>query len=245
MIQITLPLRISRARFAIGVLTAAFAFTAGCNFSFGTKKVTIGAKDEVRYSGTATEAEATALGESLKTQGYLQDKGVTVVLAKEANGTTISFVVQDGAWDNEDNIPTFESMVRTAGPAVGGLPIKLQFMNSKLEAKRDMVVHPNLKVGTDEVSYSGTATEQDAKALAESLKSIGYFQDKGYLVLLSKGSGGTVVSFVIQEGGWNDESIVEQFGIIGHSIAPAVGGAPIKVRLLSTSLKKEKEIPVS
>ncbi|MGA2185419.1 MAG: hypothetical protein ABSH47_20550 [Bryobacteraceae bacterium] len=248
--ETTLPLRIRGAGLALGVLTAtfAFAFTVGCsfNFSVGTKKVTIGTRDEVRYSGTATEEQARALGASLKTQGYLQDQGVTVVLAKGSDGTIVSFVVQDGYWNNDDILPAFEQMVRTAAPAVGGFPIKLQYMNSKLEVKKETVVHPSLTVGAnDEIRYSGTATEQEAKALGEALKSVGYLEDRGVTVLLSKGSGGTVVGFAVQDGAWNDEDTVATFEKIGRSVAPAVGGVPIKVRLLNTRLQKQKEIAVS
>ncbi len=248
MYQITSLRRTRGSLLALGILTATFIFslTVGCSCSIGTQSVTIGAKDEVRYSGTATAAEAKALGDNLKTQGYLQDQGVTVVLAKGTDGSAVGFVVQEGAWDNDDNVAVFEQMTRAAAPTVGGLPIKLQLMNSKLEVKKEGVVHPNLKVGSnDEISYSGTATEQDAKALGEQLKSIGYLQDQGFTILLSKGTGGTVVGFVVKEGGWNDDSIVAQFEQIGHSIAPSVGGVPIKVRMLNTHLHKQKEIPIS
>ena len=40
--------------------------------------VTIGTKDQVVYSGTATANDATALGNALKTAGYFQDRGVTI-----------------------------------------------------------------------------------------------------------------------------------------------------------------------
>jgi hypothetical protein len=246
--ETSLPRRVRGAWLATGILTAAFALacTTGCSFSVGTKKVIIGTKDEVRYSGTATEAEAKALGESLKAQSYLQDQGVTVVLAKGSDGTAVAFVVQDGAWDNDDNYAVFEHMVRTAGPTVGGFPIKLQYMNSKLEVKKEQVVHPYLTVGAnDEIGYSGTATEQEAKALGEQLKSIGYLQDHGTTILLTKGAGGTIVSFVVQDGAWNDADTVAKFEENGKAIAPSVGGPPIKVRMLNTVLRKQKEIPIS
>src|SRR5260370_491637 len=83
-------------------------------------------------------------------------KGVTVVLAKGSGGTAVGFVVQEGAWDNDDNYAVFEHMVRLAGPAVGGFPIKLQFMNPKLEVKKEMTVHPYLTEGAnDQIGYSG------------------------------------------------------------------------------------------
>jgi hypothetical protein len=176
----------------------------------------------------------------------LQDSGVTVVLAKGTDGATIGFVVKEGAWDNDDNYAVFEYMVRMAAPTVGGFPVKLQYLNSKLEVKKEAVVHPYLTVGTnDQIGYSGTATEQEAKALGEELKSINYLQGHATTVLLSKGPGGTVVSFVVQDGSWNDEDTVAKFGEIGGSIAPSVGGVPIKVRMLNTVLRKQKEIPIS
>ncbi len=136
---------------AIGVVTAvfAFAFTCGCNLV--AKKITIGSKDEVRYGGTATAQEARALGESLKTQGYFQDNDVIVVLTKGPDGTIITFIVVEGTWNNDNLLPVFEQMVRTAGPAVGGLPIKLRFAsgqsrlqeqtNSPLDIKKEILVH--------------------------------------------------------------------------------------------------------
>jgi len=231
----------------MGILTATFAFsmTVGCSCSVGTNSVTIGTKDEVRYSGSATMEEAKALGESLKKQAYLTDTGVTIVLAKGAEGTKVGFVVKDGAWDDEDNYPVFEHMVRTAAPTVGGFPIKLQYLNTKLEVKKEQPVQAYMAVGTDQVGYTGTATEAEAKALADQLKSIGYLQDHGTMVLLSKGASGTVVSFVVQDGAWSDEDTVAKFAEIGGAIAPSVGGKPIKVRMLNTSLKKQKDIPVS
>ncbi len=245
--QNTHALRPRSARLAVGIatVTLAFAFTVGCSFSAGTQSVTVGTKDEVRYSGTATQAEATALGQSLKTQGYFQDRGTSVVLTKGSGGTVIGFVVQDGYWDKEDVYATFEQMARTAAPVVGGFPVKLQFLSTRLEMKKELDVHPVYMAGTDEVRYGGTATEQDAKALADALKSLDYLQNRGVTVLIRKGASGTVVGFAVQDGAWNNDETVGTFEKIGEAIAPAVGGAPIRVQLLNTLLEKQKEIPIS
>ena len=241
--KITHPRPVRCVVFA-GALTAlALAFTAACSLSPGMQKVNIG-KDEVRYTGTATEQEAKALGDSLKTQGYFEDRGTTVVLSKGTGGTIVSFVVRDGYWDKDEVYPAFEQMTRAAAPVVGGFPIKLQYMNTQLDAKRTTEVHPVYLAGNDEVRYSGTATEQDAKALADSLKTIGYLQNRGVTVLLSKGGSGTMVGFAVQDGAWNNDETVATFGRIGQAIAPAVGGAPLKVRMLNTKLEKQKEIPI-
>src|SRR5689334_1268591 len=83
-------------------------------------------------------------------------------------------------------------------------------------------------VGTkDEVQYKGTATKQEAEALGAALKQQEYFQDHGATVVLSKGSEGTILSFVVKDGVWNDEKMVTGFGILAHALAPTVGGLPI------------------
>ena len=87
-------------------------FTA-VHFYQNGRKVIIGTQDEVFYSGSATKDQATALGNALKGDGYFQDKGVTVLLDKESSGTTISFVVKDGFWNQAG---TLLRLKRLRGP---------------------------------------------------------------------------------------------------------------------------------
>jgi hypothetical protein len=88
---------------AFGVGLAALAVILGGIVGFEMlrrgPKVTIGTKDEVYYSGSAAKEDAQTLGAALKTSGFFQDKGVTVLLSKGEGGSIVSFVVQDGAWD--------------------------------------------------------------------------------------------------------------------------------------------------
>lgn len=101
-------------------------------------KVIIGTKDEVQYSGFATEADARALGDALKSIGYFQDRGVTAVLTKNRNGCTISFVVKDGFSGDSAHVALFEQIARQVAPAVGGLPLKLRLVNSMLESQKEL-----------------------------------------------------------------------------------------------------------
>ncbi len=102
--------------------------------------VTIGTKDKVVFSGTATNNDATALGNALKTAGYFQDNGAMVLLNKTASSTTISFAVQDGAWNNATDVSEFETLVRTVASSVGGLPIDMRLVNTTLVIEKDEVV---------------------------------------------------------------------------------------------------------
>ncbi len=64
-------------------------------------------------------------------------------------------------------------------------------------------------------------------------------------VILSKGSNGTIISFVVRDGFWDDPKNVDGFATLGRALAPTVGGLPIKVRLVNQSVETKKEIPVS
>jgi hypothetical protein len=99
-------------------------------------RAVMGTKDEIYYLGSATQAEANGLGQMLKSAGFFQDRGVSVFLSKGDDGTAISFVVAEGAWDSPDYVTEFESLVRQGASSVGGLPITLRLVNSKLETKK-------------------------------------------------------------------------------------------------------------
>ena len=96
----------------------------------------------------------------------------------------------------------------------------------------------------DEVYYAGAATETDARALADALKKAGYFQDRGVSVQIRKGPQGTFLSFVVQEGVWNDADTIKGFENLCRSLAPSVGGLPITVRLYDREWTMKKEVPV-
>ena len=103
-------------------------------------RVVIGSKDEVYYSGSATKDDAQALGNALKDAGYFRDKGVDVYLEKGKDGTVVSFVVNDGIWDQPGMVTSFEEIGREVAPSVGGFPIRLRLLNTSIEVKKDEVL---------------------------------------------------------------------------------------------------------
>jgi hypothetical protein len=104
-------------------------------------RVAVGAKDEIYFYGSAVEADAKALGQSLKSAQFFQDRGVTVFLAKNDDGTAISFIVGDGVWDDPKMVAGFETLVRQAAPSVGRLPIKFRLLSTELETKKEVTVN--------------------------------------------------------------------------------------------------------
>jgi hypothetical protein len=203
--------------------------------------VTIGTKDQVIYSGSATEAQATALGNALKSDGYFQDRGVTVLLNIGANGTTISFVVGDGVWNQAGTMGQFEEVGREIADSVGGLPVTVQLMDTHEDVEKTGIVGEVKLTGGDAVYYEGYSTLADAQTLGQKLQAMGFFTGKGANVFLKKHTNGTTLAFVVTDGAWNNAKTVSDFETITRSVAPSIGGLPIDMRLMSTTLVVEKD----
>jgi hypothetical protein len=100
-------------------------------------------------------------------------------------------------------------------------------------------------VGTkDEVYYSHAATAADAASLGNALQSMGFFTGRGTAAILSKGTGGTVLSFVLNDGGWDRPATVAGFEEIGRRSAISVGGFPVQLRLCDAKWGVRKELTV-
>jgi hypothetical protein len=239
------------AAFGVGVagLTALVAVIFGGVLGFellnGKPKIKIGQKDEVYYSGTATKNDAQALGEALKATGYFTDKGVSVLLSREGTSTAVAFVVKEGAWDSKEMVAAYEEIGRQVAPSVGGFPVTVRLADSAQQTKKEMTVG-KIKVGTkDDVYYFGMATESDAKSLGEALQKAGYFLDRGTSVLLTKDEDGTAVAFVVREGYWEDPAHIAGFQQVVEKCASALGGLPVRMRLVNPGLEVKKEVVVS
>jgi hypothetical protein len=107
------------------------------------------------------------------------------------------------------------------------------------------LVNSKVVIGArDQVYYSHAATKEDAESLGRALKGIGFFNDRGTTVLLSKGRSGAVVSFALYGGAWNHPETVFSFEEIARRVAPAVGAFPITVRLSDAKWTVYKELVV-
>lgn len=211
--------------------------------TISSSKVTIGANDTVYFYGAATKENAQVLGDKLKSIGYFNDKGVTVLLSKGKGGTMVSFAVKEGAWDSPQLVSNFEEIGREIAPAVGGFPIRVRLMNSQRQPKKEMTVGKTVIGTKDEIYYYGSATEEDATALGAVLKTAGFLADRGVAVMLAKGDG-TVISFIVREGSWDNPATVVAFEKLARQGGTAVGGLPVKLRLLNSTLEIKKEVTV-
>ncbi len=230
--------------FGIGVATTAVLFGAvvlGAYEIQNRNQVTIGTKDQVFYSGTATKADATALGNALKTDGYFQDRGVTVLLDKGTGGTTISFVVQDGVWNQAGILSSFEQIAWQVASSVGGCPVQVHLVNSSKDVEITSTVGQVAFDGGDTVIYEGTATQAQAQALGQQLKTMGFFEGRGVSVFVAKHNDGTTLAFVVGSDAWDNPTDVSDFETIARDVAPAIGGLPLHLELDDNTLNMKKD----
>jgi hypothetical protein len=125
-------------------------------------------------------------------------------------------------------------------PLAGGYPIQLRLMDKERQVKAQSTVG-RAAVGNDHVYYFGTATEDEAQKLGQALKTNGFFQGKGVDVFLTKHNDRAMLSFVVSDGVWNDTATVGEFAGLARKVAPSVGGLPLRLRILNTTLETKKE----
>ena len=204
-------------------------------------KVVIGTRDEVYYSHAATKEDAESLGQALKGIGFFNDRGTTVLLSKGRSGAVVSFALHGGAWNHPDTVFSFEEIARRVAPAVGAFPITVRLSDSSWTVHKELVVGKVIMGARDEIYYFGPATEADADALAQALRSAGFLVDAGASVVLSK-DGGTAISFVVGDGVWERPDAVAGFEQLTRRVAASAGGLPVKLILLNSTMETEKEV---
>jgi len=104
------------------------------------RQLRVGAANSIWYSGSATAADAAALGKSLTETGFFGLRGARVWLEKGAGGTSVSFSVRDGAWDDPKAVALMLQIAARAVPSVGGPPVTVYLMNGNFERKKTMVI---------------------------------------------------------------------------------------------------------
>jgi hypothetical protein len=204
-------------------------------------------KDNVYYTGTASKADAQALGDYLKDEKYLQDQGADVIVFKGKdksgyNGTIVSFIVKEGSWNDPKMMAVFEQMTREIAPKLGGFPVEVRLLNKDRDVEKESVVgKADISGGGDHIYYFGNASDADAHALGLALTKAGFLEGKGFDVFLWKQSEGTTIGFVVSAGAWDDAAIVADFERIVKQAAPSVGGLPVHLKLMNGQMETKKD----
>jgi hypothetical protein len=236
--------RIAGNWLAVGVGLALATLIVGGEIALhSTPKVIIGKNDEIYYYRRATKEDALALGDALKNIGFLNDRGTSILLWMGGGPTIVSFVLNDGAWDHPHVISNFTEVGRRVATSVGGFPIQVHLIDAGRNIRKKMTVGKAMVGTKDIVYYFGEATDPGARALGEALRSAGYFADRGATVALLKGEG-TVISFVVQDGLWDQPAAMATLDRLVRQIAPSVGGLPVELRLLDRTMDIKQSLTV-
>lgn len=228
--------------------------------------ITVGTNDRVVYSGSATKAEAQSLGQALIKTGYFRKPNAAVLLSKDTGGTIVSLITDekepakaaDGStpataprlipypWENPDYLAGVQALGATIAPTVGGPPIRIAILNRDGLVEKTVAVDQHIAtIGLkDSVWYSGSATEQDAQALGTALQTNKFFRDLGARVYLSKSSSGSDISFLVNDGAWDDPRISQSFQQLGQKLAKSLGGQPLQLHLIDRRLEIKKDLPI-
>src|SRR6202035_606734 len=98
-----------------------------------SKRLAVG-NSEVLYSGSATQADAQALGKALTDAGYFGgSKATSVLLSKDGTGTTVQFVISEAAAQKEGILDGFTRITEAIAPSIGGKPITLKLVDPELK----------------------------------------------------------------------------------------------------------------
>lgn len=217
------------------------------------KKFKVSDKESVNYSGEATEEQAKALGEALKSFGFFDGQSEKDVLLKRGpEGTVVSFVMQEGKWDDTSVVKAYETTIANElAPAVGGVPFTIELLNDQLAIKKSLSITAVEQIYAfsprEKVRYASPVTEEDARKFGASLKDYEYFTGASEKdVLLHKGPEGMVAGFIVQPGKWDDAAILDEFrNKFATHLAPALGGVPFTIDLLDGQLNSHKQLKIT
>jgi len=82
------------------------------------------------------------------------------------------------------------------------------------------------------------------KRLVQALERIGFFNGRGKTVKLSKGKSGKIISFVLNDGAWDQPMALLTFEGIACRVAASTGGFPLQVRLCDRKWRIRKKASV-
>jgi hypothetical protein len=103
---------------------------------------------------------------------------------------------------------------------------------------------PKVIVGANDQVYYRGASMQQATALGHALQNVGFFNDRGTSVMLSRSKGVPGVSFVLNDGAWDHPDTIASFEEIGRRVAASIGGFPILVHLTDSAWTVRRSLTI-
>jgi hypothetical protein len=111
----------------------ALAWASGATSLDDGGLVTFNAADEVYYVGEATWSDAEYLGATLTDEEYFGQAGATVRIAADSGVYTVSFVLRDGAWEDQVTRDAFQAFGGRIADDRFGRPLVIELCDEMLE----------------------------------------------------------------------------------------------------------------
>ena len=104
------------------------------------RKVMITDKEEVYYTSGASKEDALKLGQALKDVGYFDTQTAkSVQVAKNGQTVVVKFVVNSGAWGNEETVLAFGVMRTHLGEKIfAGQPVEVRLCDDHFNTKKTL-----------------------------------------------------------------------------------------------------------
>lgn len=135
----------------------------------------------------------------------------------------------------------FHSRWRAAGMGLLATPVVIGIFVAAA-----VLTETKVDFGTNEVYYENGATEDDARKLGTALENMGVFREgEGLSVQIEKTTDGFAVSFVVQDGAWNKEEVVQMFRGLRTYLILEVFDSPVEVRLCDSWFNVKRVIKES
>jgi hypothetical protein len=215
-----------------------------------TIRIELGDGKAIYCKPGVSEAQARAVGESLKRIGYAETAGWIALLAREAETFELWLPSREGAGDDAPLCRSLEAVaIQVSQDALDEAPLVVRLCDDDWNSKKALRVVVGwgtlVDFGNDEeVFYQKGTTEAQARGVAESLKKQGYFGKGLRSVQIGADAGALRLSFVVREGTWEDVDACKEFAALGAGVSKDVfEGRPVTVHLSDADFTSRKTLP--
>jgi len=180
---------------------------------------------ELYYTDKVTEAEADAVGEYLKEQGFTEGEDTkTVQLTKEGDTYQFRMVVKEGYEKDEEYIAIAEAFAYNLSEVVfEGKEVEVHLCDTKLETLKVVKMPETSDDDYQIMEFDGTEIEYDQSVTVSEVKAVGnYLMDSGFTdgttksIILLKEDDGYLFYMVSSQDYWEDEdfiALVKEFAL--------------------------------
>lgn len=207
--------------------------------------------ESVYFSADVSEVQARALAHKLKRIGFFNGANEKdVFLRKGPNGREVSFIVQEGVWNDPSVVAAFASIGRQIATTVGGPPCRVALLDAQRRPQKELTIEiADIAVEitpVEKIFRDQHVSEEQARQLGQSLLDVGFFDGNAERdVLFRKQQDKYIVMFVVHQDTWNDPDVIAAFERIAQSAASTLGLPTLELQLIDDDFQTHYTVQVS